>query len=137
MYVRCVGGSSTSQVHGSSHLPCTAVVLFSVISIIYQVPDFNCHDTQLFSLFFMHYVTPDISTVILLGDNDMASSEAAKRAVKKYDQEKIDRIAMRVPKGKREVIQAHAQEQGESINAFLNRAVDEAIERDRKKRREG
>lgn len=85
----------------------------------------------------MHYVTPDISTVILLGDNDMASSEAAKRAVKKYDQEKIDRIAMRVPKGKREVIQAHAQEQGESINAFLNRAVDEAIERDRKKRREG
>ena len=85
----------------------------------------------------MHYVTPDISTVILLGDNDMASSEAAKRAVKKYDQEKIDRIAMRVPKGKREVIQAHAQEQGESINAFLNRAVDEVIERDRKKRREG
>ena len=65
----------------------------------------------------------------------MASSEAAKRAVKKYDQEKIDRIAMRVPKGKREVIQAHAQEQGESINAFLNRAVDETIERDQQKRK--
>ena len=65
----------------------------------------------------------------------MASSEAAKRAVKKYDQEKIDRIAMRVPKGKREVIQAHAQEQGESINAFLNRAVDESIERDQEKRK--
>lgn len=65
----------------------------------------------------------------------MVSSEAAKRAVKKYDQEKIDRIAMRVPKGKREVIQAHAQEQGESINAFLNRAVDETIERDQEKRK--
>ena len=65
----------------------------------------------------------------------MASSEAAKRAVKKYDQEKIDRIAMRVPKGKREVIQVHAQEQGESINAFLNRAVDETIERDQEKRK--
>ena len=65
----------------------------------------------------------------------MASSEAAKRAVKKYDQEKIDRIAMRVPKGKREVIQAHAQEQGESINAFLNRAVDETTERDHEKRK--
>ena len=64
-----------------------------------------------------------------------ASSEDAKRAVKKYDQEKIDRIAMRVPKGKREVIQAHAQEQGESINAFLNRAVDETIERDQKKKK--
>ena len=65
----------------------------------------------------------------------MASSEAAKRAVKKYDQEKIDRIAMRVPKGKREVIQAHAQEQGESINAFLNRSVDETIERDQEKKK--
>ena len=65
----------------------------------------------------------------------MASAEAAKRAVKKYDQEKIDRIAMRVPKGKREVIQAHAQEQGESINAFLNRAVDETIERDQEKKK--
>lgn len=63
----------------------------------------------------------------------MASSEAMKRAVKKYDQEKIDRIAMRVPKGKREVIQAHALEQGESVNSFLNRAVDETMERDKKK----
>ena len=65
----------------------------------------------------------------------MASSEAAKRAVKKYDEKKIDRIAMRVPKGKREVIQAPAQEQGESINAFLNRAVDETIERDQEKKK--
>lgn len=82
----------------------------------------------------MQYVAPDIFPVILfLGDDGMASSEAAKRAVKKYDQEKIDRIAMRVPKGKREIIQTHAQEQGESINAFLNRAVDETIERDRQK----
>ena len=66
----------------------------------------------------------------------MASSEAAKRAAKKYDQEKIDRIAMRVPRGKREIIQAHALEQGESINAFLNRAVNETMERDRKKQKE-
>ena len=66
----------------------------------------------------------------------MANSEALKRAIKKYDKEKIDRIAMRVPKGKRELIQAHAQEQGESVNAFLNRAVNEAIERDRAKKKE-
>ena len=66
----------------------------------------------------------------------MASSEAAKRAAQNYDHEKIDRSAMRVPKGKREVIQAHAQEQGESVNAFLNRAVDEAMERDRENRQD-
>lgn len=60
----------------------------------------------------------------------MATSEALKRAVKKYDQEKIDRIPMRVPKGKKSIIQEHAAKRGESINAFLNRAVDETIERD-------
>lgn len=63
----------------------------------------------------------------------MSSSDAQKRAIKKYDLEKIDRIAMRVPKGKREIIQMHAVKCGESVNAFLNRAVDEAIERDNQK----
>lgn len=67
----------------------------------------------------------------------MASSEAMKRAVKKYDQEKVDRIPMRVPKGKKEVIQAHATKCGESVNAFLNRAVDEAMKRDNKKNEQG
>lgn len=40
---------------------------------------------------------------------------------------------MRVPKGKKELIQAHAAMQGESVNAFLNRAVDETMKRDSKK----
>ena len=63
----------------------------------------------------------------------MGSSEAMKRAVKKYDKEKIDRVAMRVPKGKKDIIQAHAEKQGESVNAFLNRAVDESMARDLEK----
>jgi uncharacterized protein (DUF1778 family) len=62
----------------------------------------------------------------------MSSSEAMKRAIKKYDQEKVERIHMRVPMGKKEVIQAHAASHGESLNAFLNRAVDEAMQRDKK-----
>ena len=62
----------------------------------------------------------------------MSTSDALKRAIKKYDQEKIDRIPMRVPKGKKEVIQEHAAARGESINAFLNRAVDETMARDNK-----
>ena len=60
----------------------------------------------------------------------MASSDAVKRATKKYDQEKIDRIALRVPKGKKAIIQEHAAKQGESVNAFISRAVDEALARD-------
>ena len=64
----------------------------------------------------------------------MASSEALKRAIKKYEKEKIDRIPMRVPKGKKELIQAHAAKRGESVNGFINRAIDETIERDSEKR---
>ena len=52
----------------------------------------------------------------------MSSSDALKRAIRKYDQEKIDRIPMRVPK------------HGKSINAILNRAVDETMARDQNKR---
>jgi len=63
----------------------------------------------------------------------MASSEAMKRAVKRYNQEKIDRISMRVPKGKRAIIQEHATKNGESINAFILRAVEETMAREQNK----
>lgn len=63
----------------------------------------------------------------------MPTSDALKRAIKKYDQEKIDRIPLRVVKGKKEMIQDHAAAHGESVNAFLNRAIDETIQRDNNK----
>ena len=60
----------------------------------------------------------------------MTSSDALKRAIKKYDQEKVDRIIFRVPKGKKEIIQEHASQNNESVNAFINRAISEAMTRD-------
>lgn len=62
----------------------------------------------------------------------MARSDAMDRAIKKYEQEKVDRIIFRVPKGMKEQIQLHAEQKGESLAAFLNRAVKETIERDNK-----
>lgn len=59
----------------------------------------------------------------------MAVSEAQKKASVKY-LEKLDEIRIRMPKGKKEIIQAHAVKKGESVNAFVNRAVDETMERD-------
>ena len=44
--------------------------------------------------------------------------------------EKLDRINLTVPKGEKEKIKAHAEAQGESVNAFINRAIAETIERD-------
>lgn len=60
----------------------------------------------------------------------MPRSDAMDRAIKKYEQEKVDRIIFRVPKGMKEKIQEHAEKKGESLSAFLNRAVVETIERE-------
>ena len=62
----------------------------------------------------------------------MPRSESLDRAIKKYEKEKIDRVLLRVPKGKREIIQQHASTRGESVNAFINRAIDETIKRESK-----
>ena len=66
----------------------------------------------------------------------MSQTDAQLRASKKYHKEKIDNITFRVPKGEKERIVAHAKSQDESTNAFIYRAVNEAIERDIKNRSE-
>lgn len=63
----------------------------------------------------------------------MAISDARRRANEKWQKEKAEDVKFRVPKGKKAFIQAHAQQRGESVNAFLNRAVDETIANDDKK----
>ncbi len=58
----------------------------------------------------------------------MALSEARKRANKKWNdanmRERYDRIQIVVPKGKKEIIQLKAKENGISVNAYINRAID-------------
>ena len=61
----------------------------------------------------------------------MATKKAQQRAVHKYVKEKYDRLELTMPKGKKAEIKAHAESQGESVNAFVNRAIDEAIKKDR------
>lgn len=62
----------------------------------------------------------------------MAISKAQQKAVQKYVQNNYDRIAsITVPKGHKAEIQAHAQKQGESMNGFINRAIDETMARDK------
>ena len=62
----------------------------------------------------------------------MAPSDAQKKATAKWQKEKVEEIKFRVPKGKKAIIKAHADKCGESINAFLLRAVEEAIAREQK-----
>lgn len=48
----------------------------------------------------------------------------------RYNAKVYDEIKVRVEKGRKESIRAHAEAQGESVNAFINRAIDEAMDRD-------
>ena len=63
----------------------------------------------------------------------MAVSKAQQKAVNKYMAANYDRINLTVPKGKKDTIQAHAEAQGESVNGFINRAIDNQISQDRHK----
>lgn len=46
----------------------------------------------------------------------------------KWMNKAYDRINLTVPKGKKEEIKAYAESKGESVNAFINRAIDEAMQ---------
>jgi len=60
----------------------------------------------------------------------MAVSKAQQAAVKKYVTKNYDRVEITMPKGQKEVIKDFAEACGESVNAFINRAIIEAMERD-------
>ena len=60
----------------------------------------------------------------------MPVSEAKKMANRKYTDKAYDRVELKVKKGKKSDIQAHAAARGESLNGFINRAIDETVERD-------
>jgi predicted HicB family RNase H-like nuclease len=57
----------------------------------------------------------------------MPVSKSQQRAVTKYMKNNYDEIKIRVPKGNREKIKAYATSQGESLNAFVKRAIEEAM----------
>ena len=61
----------------------------------------------------------------------MAPTDAQRRARDKWLAEKVETINVRVPKGTKAIIKAHAEQQGESVNAFMLRAAEEAMARDK------
>lgn len=64
----------------------------------------------------------------------MAESKgnAQTRAKNRYNAKTYDSLRVVVKKGRKDIIRAHAEKQGESLNGFINRAIDETIERDSK-----
>jgi len=84
-------------------------------------------------------------------ENPVKKNRTSQKSVRKYKENNYDRIELSVPKGKKDVIKSHAARyQGEvgtfqtigyspkgSVNAFINRAIDEAIVRDSTKAGDG
>jgi uncharacterized protein (DUF1778 family) len=56
-------------------------------------------------------------------------TEAQAKAHKKYMQQFVE-IKVRTTPEKRTIIQEHAAKMGESTTAFINRAIDETIDRE-------
>lgn len=46
-----------------------------------------------------------------------------------YIAKTYDRINLTVPKGDKDLIREYAEARGESVNAFINRAIREAMEK--------
>lgn len=62
----------------------------------------------------------------------MPVSKAQQKAVSRYVKSNYDRLELTVPKGQKDIIKAHAEAHGESVNGFIGRAIAEAMERDKR-----
>ena len=56
--------------------------------------------------------------------------KASTKAQNKYISKAYDRINLTVEKGQKEVIKAHAEAHGMSVNGFINEAIAEKIDRE-------
>ena len=48
-------------------------------------------------------------------------TEARKEGNRKWDTANLDRVSVAMPKGKKDIIKAHAEARSESVNGFINR----------------
>lgn len=63
----------------------------------------------------------------------MAYKDKSKKTAyqNEFIKQAYDRINLTVPKGQKEVIQAAAERAGESVNAYINPAIAERMEREK------
>ena len=59
----------------------------------------------------------------------MAVSKAQQKAVGKYEKENYDKVLLRLQKGSRDKIKAHAQQKGMSLNAYIVDLIEKYMER--------
>ena len=60
----------------------------------------------------------------------MPVSKAQQRAVTKYMKENYDEFKVRLPKGTKGQIRTAADQQGQSVNAWISQAITEKLEKE-------
>lgn len=55
-------------------------------------------------------------------------NDKVNKTTQKYVKEHYDSFIVRMPKGKKEQIKTFVESKGESLNGFVNRAIDEAMD---------
>ena len=60
----------------------------------------------------------------------MAVSKAQQKAVGKYEKENYDKVLLRLQKGSRDKIKAHAQQKGMSLNAYIVDLIEKDMQAD-------
>ena len=63
---------------------------------------------------------------------DGNKAKASTAAKNRYNAKAYDSLRIVVKKGRKAEIQAHAEAVGESLNAFVGRAINETMERDKR-----
>lgn len=61
----------------------------------------------------------------------MTVSKAQKAATAKYEAKVYDKVLLRLPRGKKSEIEAAAKPNGQSVNGFINEAIDEKLDREK------
>ena len=88
--------------------------------------------------FFTIFILYPLKNCVIINKNtvkrgyNMPVPKSNQKAVAKYMKNHYDDIKVRVPKGQRAEIQAHAEKQGETTNGFINRAIKQTIDNDNK-----
>lgn len=58
-------------------------------------------------------------------------TESQKKSARKWDAENLDRLSIAAPKGYRDALKARAAARGESVNAYIIRAISAQMQQDR------
>lgn len=58
------------------------------------------------------------------------TTDAQKQAKIRYEKNKLDKTLLRMPKGKKAAVENHIKKTGETFNGFVNRAINETMDRD-------